>query len=565
VSRQKADKVSAAPSHITACTTQKAARVLGFYSDKAGKPFREFSNFFSDAPPFRFDMPAFAFCEGLPQSIDCEFAEKAIMLAKAAMMGDKEMFHEIAEAKLPKDCKKLGRGVHSFDAVLWDKHLEELVFEVVKQKFVGSKQLRAVLMATGDQILAEAAPNDCIWGIGLKLDDDRVLNPAQWCGRNILGYALMKVRSFLRGDTDCTSLVSAQIAGGESSDQNVTYASDPQEPGHAEMQLRSVVPEVHEVDPHENFLRSVDDMDAVRACYDLYGVVGVTGVLSACECDSVIAGLEFHLPEGCLMHDADTFSLADHAINRYGVIGKEALFSPALLSARLHPNVSAAYAAVHGREDVFACHDRAAWMRPVQLNPAWDTPFSWPGLHLDISLSSYFEGSREPVDDYLSSIAYDNGNFASENNAKHRSMGRSVQGVLNLYDNDEEDGGFHCVPGLFGDALHQWVREHPKLPKAEPNGKYELKGYGVDAKLGALAVRVPCPAGTLILFDATLPHGTRPNASAKSRAILFLRYITSDELPTAAWQDRNAALRRIVEDVGFEPTSQESKHLYGPE
>jgi hypothetical protein len=320
-----------------------------------------------------------------------------------------------------------------------------------------------------------------------------------------------------------------------------------------------------EIDPGETFLRPISDVDAVRACYERYGVVGVTGVLSETECQALIKdGLEPHLPEGCHMDDPCTYSMADPAINRYGVIGKAALFNPAILTARLHPNVVTAYTAVSGREDVYACHDRAAWMRPVALNPSWDTPFSFPGLHFDVSLSNYFYGDRLSVDTFLNEVDYDHGNFVAENNAKHISMGRTVQGVLNLYDNNEEDGGFQCVPGLFGSALQKWVSKHPALPKPEPNGRYDLRNFGADVEIGRGAVRVPCPAGTLILFDATLPHGTKPNISAKSRAILFLRYITSDELPTDAWSKRNAALKQIVESVGFEPTFEQTKHLYGP-
>jgi hypothetical protein len=319
-------------------------------------------------------------------------------------------------------------------------------------------------------------------------------------------------------------------------------------------------------DPSEDFLRPIEDLAAVKACYDRYGVVGVTGVLSPAECQSLISeGIEPCLPAGCRMDDVDTFSLADHAINRYGVIGKSALFSPAILAARLHQNVCKAYSAVHGRDDVFACHDRAAWMRPAAINPAWDTPFSWPGLHVDFSPLSYFGDDRTAVDRFLSNADFSSGNFVAENNAKHRSMGRTVQGVLNLFDNDEEDGGFQCVPGMFGAPLQEWVQNHTGLPGPEPNGRYELKAFGPDAKLGTRAVRVPCPAGTLILFDATLPHGTRPNASMRSRAILFLRYITSDELPPSAWQNRNAALRRIVEQSGFVPDAQQISHMYGPE
>merc|ERR1712192_100860 len=160
---------------------------------------------------------------------------------------------------------------------------------------------------------------------------------------------------------------------------------------------------------------------------------------------------------------------------------------------------------------------------------------------------------------------YDNlDGFVRENNGRHESMGRTVQGVLNVFDNAEEDGGFQCVPGFFGNTLKDWAASHPSLPAAEPNGRYNLGSSGPDSKLGAEAVRVPCPAGTLILFDATLPHGTRPNISSNNRAILFLRYVTSEELPPLAWQNRNAALRRQANAVGFKPDSRQEKHMYGP-
>lgn len=545
-----------------ASSTDKEPKIIPFYSDKAGKPFREFSNFYRDAPAFDFVLPAFAQRDGLPDTIQCEFSEKAIMAAKAAMMDDEETFHEILAAKSPQETKQLGRGVRDFDQDLWTSHLEELAFEVVRQKFDSCKKLRAVLLSTQDSILVEAAPNDAIWGVGLGTTDDRVYDPSQWCGKNILGYSLMRARSVLRGETmsppfSCVATesndeVSVANAASVIKDNGDSTGSTP---GTGD----------GDIDLDETFLRPISDVDAVRACYEKYGVVGVTGVLSEGECRTLITdGLEPHLPEGCCMDDPSTYSLADQGMNRYGVIGKTALFNPAILSARLHPNVIAAYTAVSGRDDVYACHDRAAWMRPAALNPAWDTPFSWPGLHFDVSLAHYFNGNRAAVDAYLNEVGYDTGNFVGENNAKHVSMGRTVQGVLNLYDNNEEDGGFQCVPGMFGSALQQWASKHPALPKPEPNGRYELQNFGADLEIGTGAVRVPCPAGTLILFDATLPHGTKPNISTRSRAILFLRYITSDELPSAAWMKRNAALKRVVEEVGFKPTIEQAKHLYGP-
>ena len=43
-------------------------------------------------------------------------------------------------------------------------------------------------------LLAECAVKDRIWGIGLSMHDPARLDPAQWRGQNLLGYALMLTR-----------------------------------------------------------------------------------------------------------------------------------------------------------------------------------------------------------------------------------------------------------------------------------------------------------------------------------------------------------------------------------
>ena len=64
-------------------------------------------------------------------------------------------------------------------------------------KFTQNIALRKALKATGNAILAEAAASDSVWGIGLSIKDERRFDMRNWRGRNLLGYALILVRSKL--------------------------------------------------------------------------------------------------------------------------------------------------------------------------------------------------------------------------------------------------------------------------------------------------------------------------------------------------------------------------------
>mmetsp|Transcript_53198 Transcript_53198/g.99780 ORF Transcript_53198/g.99780 Transcript_53198/m.99780 type:complete len:214 (-) Transcript_53198:18-659(-) len=171
-------------------------RVLGFYGHGPSARFREFSNFFL-GEPFDFTIPEFARCEACAPVVKCTFSEKAIMLTKASLMGDVTSFDKIRMSTKPAEAKALGRSVKPFDARKWEEWVEEVAFEVCRQKFSSSKALSEKLLSTGDIVIAEATRNDKIWGIGLDVGDPRVQDQSQWQGRNILGKALMRTRDFL--------------------------------------------------------------------------------------------------------------------------------------------------------------------------------------------------------------------------------------------------------------------------------------------------------------------------------------------------------------------------------
>ncbi|MFZ5443845.1 MAG: NADAR family protein [Myxococcota bacterium] len=124
-------------------------------------------------------------------------AEQFMMAEKARLFGDEEALAQILHESDPAKAKALGRRVRGYDDARWEARRFDAVTEGSIAKFSSTPALRAYLLATGDAVLVEAAPRDQIWGIGLGRANPLVSQPAQWRGRNLLGFALMRARAAL--------------------------------------------------------------------------------------------------------------------------------------------------------------------------------------------------------------------------------------------------------------------------------------------------------------------------------------------------------------------------------
>lgn len=126
-------------------------------------------------------------------------AEQFMMAEKARLFGDDAMRARILAANDPSTQKKLGQAVRGFVEEPWRERRLDIVVAGNLAKFSQSDKLRRALADTGDRELVEASPFDRIWGIGLRADDPRAHDKAQWQGENLLGSALAEVRKQLCG------------------------------------------------------------------------------------------------------------------------------------------------------------------------------------------------------------------------------------------------------------------------------------------------------------------------------------------------------------------------------
>lgn len=115
------------------------------------------------------------------------------------------LFDDVTNAELillhssPKRIKQLGRGVVGFNESIWNEHKYEIVKQGNILKYSQNKSFLDLLLSTGDKILVEASPYDCIWGIGMGINTIGIDDPRNWKGRNLLGFALTEAKEILRG------------------------------------------------------------------------------------------------------------------------------------------------------------------------------------------------------------------------------------------------------------------------------------------------------------------------------------------------------------------------------
>lgn len=124
--------------------------------------------------------------------------EQYMMYQKAVLFGDNEIAEQILVTANVGKIKSLGREVKNYDDFLWDGMRQLIVYEGLVEKFRQNEELKSRLLATGQDILAECAVQDKVWGIGLSMKDEKRFDIHKWQGRNLLGFALMRVREKLK-------------------------------------------------------------------------------------------------------------------------------------------------------------------------------------------------------------------------------------------------------------------------------------------------------------------------------------------------------------------------------
>ena len=178
--------------------TPNPKKCIFFYGHATGE-HRYMSNFYQS----KITMSHVCIDKGGSTLFEYPTAEHAIMHIKACLMGDQEVADEImaTNPKTPLTAKRLGRRVcksdntPAWDENKWKLYVGSIAKAILTAKFDQNPDLAQKLKATGSKIIAEAAPRDKIWGIGLGAKT--AMTGVAWKGHNLLGNTLMAVRKSL--------------------------------------------------------------------------------------------------------------------------------------------------------------------------------------------------------------------------------------------------------------------------------------------------------------------------------------------------------------------------------
>lgn len=124
--------------------------------------------------------------------------EQYMMYQKAVMFKDKDIASQILKTNDVARIKDFGRQVSNYNDSVWNGMRQIVIYKGLLEKFRQNEKLKKALLDTGDDILAECAVSDKIWGIGLSMKDSNKNDIKRWKGQNLLGFALMLVRNELR-------------------------------------------------------------------------------------------------------------------------------------------------------------------------------------------------------------------------------------------------------------------------------------------------------------------------------------------------------------------------------
>ncbi|XP_065179466.1 putative phytanoyl-CoA dioxygenase [Sycon ciliatum] len=348
---------------------------------------------------------------------------------------------------------------------------------------------------------------------------------------------------------------------------------------------------------------SIDQKEEFQSFFEEYGFVVIRDVLSRDECEASVDDIWKYLegrgyryrewdgpteheklygkhpqdeerPEDLIRRDdPSTWNNDWPPLANAGILGFLPVFTKQALLNRQNANIYSVYTTLMKRKDLMVSQDRYGLFRPVKVagdpektNDKWRTSYS---LHWDLNpwrhslRDGHFEQGAVNVKDAMSKITYeDPGHFFEENNEVGTADDDRVnlQGLINFADNLVEDGGFQTVVG-FHKHIVQWA-ETTKDSMGLRMMDRSFVPIDCEDPLYKQAQRVSMRAGSIVVWDQRMAHGSAPNSSSNLRFCQFMKMFPALDLDTTQAKNRAKVVQGKV-DLASVELSDVGKCLFG--
>lgn len=121
------------------------------------------------------------------EGFDWPTSEHYYQSQKFVGTGQDNLVARIRQAPTPEKAAALGRDPNHLVRSDWEQVKQDVMYRVVRAKFLAYPDLQEILLNTQDEVIIEDSPNDAYWGCG-----------ADHQGYNYLGKMLMRIRGELR-------------------------------------------------------------------------------------------------------------------------------------------------------------------------------------------------------------------------------------------------------------------------------------------------------------------------------------------------------------------------------
>lgn len=280
----------------------------------------------------------------------------------------------------------------------------------------------------------------------------------------------------------------------------------------------------------ESFELVMDDDDAercaqnkreIQAFFDKYGVVVIRNTLSDSALSKSISEtydyVEYFHPK-FRRDDPSTWDNISSVSKKLGIIG-DVVMSKQLALNRCNPRIVRAWQYALDDADIFCNVGRVGYMRPTRGEHGkaeWRTAEGHKWLHLDMDpLTRHCTTYAFHATEYHETVAVDA-------YAKVR-----AQGILGLVDCGADEGSFQCVPGFH--RLHkEWVDASGTEAIAQKIHRHRYQFDSADP-LHKFVTKCPIRRGSVLIWNAQLPHNNYPNDSARPRVVQYIRFAQRDD------------------------------------